>query len=58
MCWGILWRVVFGFFYMYVCFVLLESDFYIVNEKYFLFYREDDKLLEWVDWKILVREFF
>ncbi|KAK4651978.1 hypothetical protein QC762_607260 [Podospora pseudocomata] len=55
-CRGIPRRVALGFLYTYACLVSSESDFYIANEKHLFPYREDDKPLEWADWKILARE--
>ncbi|KAK4663288.1 hypothetical protein QC763_607260 [Podospora pseudopauciseta] len=55
-CRGIPRRVALGFLYTYACLVSSGSDFYIANEKHLLPYREDDKPLEWADWKILARE--
>ncbi|KAK4182092.1 hypothetical protein QBC35DRAFT_209089, partial [Podospora australis] len=49
-------RVALGFLYTYACLVSSESDFYVANEKRLFPCKEDDKPLEWADWKILARE--
>ncbi|KAK4118112.1 hypothetical protein N657DRAFT_638280 [Parathielavia appendiculata] len=45
-----------GFLYTYACLVSSESDFYVANEKRLLPCMENDRPLEWADWKILARE--
>ncbi|KAK4096673.1 hypothetical protein N658DRAFT_335656 [Parathielavia hyrcaniae] len=55
-CRGIPRRVALGFLYTYACLVSSESDFYVANEKRLLPCTENDKPLEWADWKILARE--
>jgi hypothetical protein len=49
-------KVALGFLYTYACLISSESDFYVANEKRLLPRKEDDKPIEWKDWKTLARE--
>lgn len=49
-------KVALGFLYSYACLISSETDFQLANEKGLLPYREDDKPIQWTDWKKLARE--
>ncbi|KAK4206806.1 hypothetical protein QBC37DRAFT_487916 [Rhypophila decipiens] len=49
-------RVALGFLYTYACLISSENDFHIANEKRLLPRKEDDRLIQWADWKSLARE--
>ncbi|KAK7428297.1 hypothetical protein QQZ08_005194 [Neonectria magnoliae] len=53
---GDLRKVALGFLYTYACLVSSETDFFVANEKRLLPRHTDDKIIEWKDWKRLVRE--
>ncbi|KAH6845749.1 hypothetical protein B0I37DRAFT_191642 [Chaetomium sp. MPI-CAGE-AT-0009] len=55
-CRGIARKVALGFLYTYACLISSESDFHFANEKRLLPRMEDDKPIEWANWKTLARE--